>query len=73
MYRSGDTPNEPQPQGACELQGRQIEAPDLSALVLPIYTVDGFWPTTNPHSNLWQLQLFFSRLDGPIRTILKCA
>jgi hypothetical protein len=31
-------PNEPQPQGACELQGRQIEAPGLLALVLPVDT-----------------------------------
>jgi hypothetical protein len=31
-------PNEPQPQGACELQGRQIEAPSLPALVLPVDT-----------------------------------
>jgi hypothetical protein len=31
-------PNEPQPQGACELQGQQIEAPGLSALVLPVDT-----------------------------------
>jgi hypothetical protein len=29
-------PNEPQPQGTCELQGRWIEAPGLPALVLPI-------------------------------------
>jgi hypothetical protein len=29
-------PNEPQPQGVCELQGRQIEAQGLSALVLPV-------------------------------------
>jgi hypothetical protein len=31
-------PNEPQPQGACELQGRQIEALGLPALMLPIDT-----------------------------------
>jgi hypothetical protein len=31
-------PNEPQPQGACELQGRRIEAPGLPALVLPVNT-----------------------------------
>jgi hypothetical protein len=31
-------PNEPQPQGACELQGRQIEPPSLPALVSPIDT-----------------------------------
>jgi hypothetical protein len=36
MYRSGGTPNEPQPQVACELQGRRIEALDLLALVLPV-------------------------------------
>jgi hypothetical protein len=35
-YRSGGTPNEVQPQGACELQGRRIEAPGLPALVLPV-------------------------------------
>jgi hypothetical protein len=35
-YRSGGTPNEPQPQGVCELQGWQIEAPGLPALVLPV-------------------------------------
>jgi hypothetical protein len=29
-------PNEPQPQGVCEMQGRQIEAPGLPALVLPV-------------------------------------
>jgi hypothetical protein len=29
-------PNEPQPQGACELQGHQIEAPGLPTLVLPV-------------------------------------
>jgi hypothetical protein len=38
MYRSGGTPNQPQPQGVCELQGRQIEAPGLLALVLPVDT-----------------------------------
>jgi hypothetical protein len=35
-YRSGGMPNEPQRQGACEQQGRQIEAPILPALVLPV-------------------------------------
>jgi hypothetical protein len=35
-YRSGGTPNEPQPQSACELQGRRIEAPSLLTLVLPV-------------------------------------
>jgi hypothetical protein len=35
-YRSGGTPNEPQPQGACELQGWRIEAPGLPALMLPV-------------------------------------
>jgi hypothetical protein len=35
-YRSGGTPNKPQHQGTCELQGRQIEAPGLLALVLPV-------------------------------------
>jgi hypothetical protein len=29
-------PNEPQPQGTCELQGRRIEAPGLPALMLPV-------------------------------------
>jgi hypothetical protein len=29
-------PNEPQPQGTCELQGRRIEAPGLLPLVLPV-------------------------------------
>jgi glycosyltransferase involved in cell wall biosynthesis len=29
-------PNEPQPQGACELQGRWIDASGLPALVLPV-------------------------------------
>jgi hypothetical protein len=29
-------PNEPQPQGACELQSRWIEALGLPALVLPV-------------------------------------
>jgi hypothetical protein len=29
-------PNKPQPQDACELQGRRIEAPGLLALVLPV-------------------------------------
>jgi hypothetical protein len=33
-YRAGGTPNEPHPPGACELQGRRIEAPGLLALVL---------------------------------------
>jgi hypothetical protein len=36
MYRSGGMPNELQPQGACELQGRWIEAPGLPALMLPV-------------------------------------
>jgi hypothetical protein len=31
-------PNEPQPQGAFELQGRQIEAPGIPTLVLPVDT-----------------------------------
>jgi hypothetical protein len=35
-YSSGGTPNEPQPQGACGLQGRRIEALVLLALVLPV-------------------------------------
>jgi hypothetical protein len=29
-------PNDPQPQGACKLQGQQIEAPGLPTLVLPV-------------------------------------
>jgi hypothetical protein len=29
-------PNEPQPQGMCKLQGRQIEAPGLPGLMLPV-------------------------------------
>jgi hypothetical protein len=29
-------PNDLQPQGACELQGRRIEAPGLPTLVLPV-------------------------------------
>jgi hypothetical protein len=37
-YRSGGTPNEPQPRGACELQGWWIEAPGLPALMLPVKT-----------------------------------
>jgi hypothetical protein len=35
-YRSSGTPNESQPQGACELQGRRIEAPSPPALVLHV-------------------------------------
>jgi hypothetical protein len=35
-YRSGGMPNELQPQGACELQGRWIEALGLPTLVLPV-------------------------------------
>jgi hypothetical protein len=31
-------PNKPQPQGACEMQGQQIEAPGLPSLVLPVDT-----------------------------------
>jgi hypothetical protein len=35
-YRSSGTPNEPQPHGACELQGQWIEALRLPSLVLPV-------------------------------------
>jgi hypothetical protein len=37
-YRSGGTANKSQPQDACELQGRQIEALDVPALVLSVNT-----------------------------------
>jgi hypothetical protein len=37
-YRSGGTSNKPEPQGVCELQGRQIEAPGLPALMLSVDT-----------------------------------
>jgi hypothetical protein len=41
QYRSGGTPNELKPQGACELQGQWIEAPGLPALVLPVNARQG--------------------------------
>jgi hypothetical protein len=53
-------PNELQPQGVCELQGRRIEAPGLPALV------DGFWPITHfdtPGGTFYANNVNFHRRD----------